>query len=99
MLGDTRSELVQVLSVVLGPAQANKIVTDLETVVQDKARQGAIEGTNAALDKKMGPILQQVSTEVNGIAKPLFIGAAVVGGVGVLMGLIAVSKSRKCLSR
>jgi hypothetical protein len=90
-LGDARSDLKSVLSVVVGSAKAEATIAGFEEMVRRKA----MEGTNAALDQKTPGILAKVETEVSKIAKPLFYGAMAVGGLGLLFALVANKKCKR----
>ena len=92
-LGDTRSSILSVLSLALGAEKANKTLTDLETLVQQKAA----AGTNQAIDAKIPQIRAQVHDEAKKTVKPLFLGAMVIGGLGVIVGVTSlVMKKRQC---
>lgn len=92
-LGDTRSDIIGVLTLALGKDKANKTLTDLETLVQTKAA----AGTNQAIDAKLPQIRAQVHDEATKTVRPLFLGAMVIGSLGVLVGVTAlILKKRQC---
>jgi hypothetical protein len=92
MLGDTRSDLIGVLAIVMGQAKAEATISDIETLIKKRA----IEGVNAGIDAKMPDIRFQVRDEATAVAKPLFIGAAVAGGLGALLAVGAIIRTKRC---
>lgn len=92
MLGDTRSDLVSVLAIVMGQAKAESTITDIENLI----RQRAIQGVNDGIEAKMPDIRAQVHDEATDVAKPLFVGAAVAGGLGALLAVAAMVRSKRC---
>ena len=92
MLGDTRSDLIGVLAIVMGQAKAEATITDIETLIKKRA----IEGVNAGIDAKMPDIRFQVRDEATAVAKPLFIGAAVAGGLGAVLAIGAFIRTKRC---
>lgn len=95
MLGDARSDLIAILALPLGQAKATSVVVNLETVIQQKTR----DGVNQAIDAKIPEIRAQVHDEALHTVKPLFVGAAVVGGFGVLLGVAAALRAKRCAAR
>ena len=92
-MSDTRSSILAVLSLALGPEKANKTLTDLENLVTQKAA----DGTNQAINAKLPQIRAQVHDEAKKTVKPLFLGAMAVGGLGVLVGVTSMfMKKRSC---
>lgn len=92
MLGDTRSDLVGVLAIVMGQAKAESTIADIENLI----RQRAIQGVNDGIDAKMPEIRAQVRDEATDVARPLFIGAAVAGGMGALFAVAAMIRTKRC---
>ena len=92
MLGDTRSDLVGVLAIVMGQAKAESTIADIENLIRLRAIQGVNDGINA----KMPDIRAQVQDEATNVAKPLFVGAAIAGGLGALLALGALIRTKRC---
>jgi hypothetical protein len=77
--GDARADLVSVLALVMGHDKAEAWMKSLETTIQTKAKEGALSAI---------PTIQAK-------IKPMIIGSMVVGGLGLLVGVVALVKSRR----
>jgi hypothetical protein len=77
--GDARGDLISVLAIVMGRSQAEAWVKSLEAHIRDQVKQGAIAA------------LPTIKTK----AMPYVIGVAAVSGLGVLLGLVAIIRSRR----
>jgi hypothetical protein len=75
--GDARSDIVSALAVVMGRDKAEAWMKSLEAIIKAKAEEGA----KAAIPTIQAKI------------KPYVIGAAAVGGLGALLGLVAIARS------
>ena len=92
-LGDVRSDIINVLAIPLGQDKANKTLADLEALIKAKAA----AGTNQAIDAQIPKIRTQVHDEALKTVKPLFLGAMVIGGLGVIAGVTALfMRKRSC---
>jgi hypothetical protein len=87
-LGDTRSDLVNVLALPFGASKANQIVADLENLIRKKAQ----EGTGQALVGKADFIRSQVRAEVEKTVRPIFFAAAAVSLIGIGLGLAGLRR-------
>lgn len=77
--GDARADIVSALSIVMGGAKAEAWMRSLENVIKAKAEEGAIKAV---------PTIKKA-------IQPYIIGAMALGGVGALLGLVAVVRSRR----
>lgn len=92
MLGAIREDLVSVLSIAFGGdvKKAEAKVAELELMIQQRAAQG----TAAAVQQQIPGIRAQVDQQVKKTVQPVFLAAVAVGGLGVLLGVVALIKNR-----
>jgi hypothetical protein len=81
--GDARSNIVSGLAVILGKDKAESIMRSFEDLIRSRAEEGA---------KKAIPTIK---AEVKKTVLPLVVGAAAVGVLGVLFGVIALKRTRR----
>lgn len=86
-LGDTRSDIVNALAVIMGQAKADKFFADFEKLVEQRARAGA--------EAAIPGIRVQVREEARKTIKPWMISAFAGVGVASLLGLAALARSRR----
>lgn len=86
-----REDLITILATVLGRSAAEAKIVEIEQLVQSRAQ----AGTTAAVDDKLPTIRANVRSEVQHVVSPLFIGAMIVGGVSLVVGVAAIATRRR----
>lgn len=93
MLADTiglegvREDLVNLLAVLLGRTEAEARVADIEKLVQSQVL--------TALDTRLPMIKSTIKTEGDKYIMPFFLGTTIVGGIAILVGIVAIARRRR----
>jgi hypothetical protein len=85
-LGGFREDLVSVLGPILGTSKVNSFINSLEAEIRKQAEAGARQA--------IPDIRLQVREEATSAVKPLAIAAIAAGGLGLIVGIVAIWRTR-----
>lgn len=101
-LGDARGDIISALSMVMGRDKAEAWMKSLESLIKQRATEGAEAAIPKIKDEVIKAVIGQtpkikaeVEKAARGAVMPLIVGSVAVGGLGAFLGIVAIVKSRR----